>query len=66
MLASPDFPRNVFQQYGDVVILYTSFRLVLKGASGDAQTTTGRGTELFVRRNGRWIPTGWHLDTVAS
>lgn len=25
-----------------------------------------RGTEIFVRRNGRWAHTGWHLDTVGS
>jgi hypothetical protein len=61
-----EFPRNVFQQYGDVVILYTSFRLVLADAAGKAEETTGRGTEVFVRRNGRWIHTGWHLDSVAG
>lgn len=60
------FTRNVFQQYGDAVILYTSFHLVLKGPNGEAQETTGRGTEIFVRRNGRWAHTGWHLDTVGS
>lgn len=60
------FPRNVFQKYGDVVILYTSFRLVLKSATGQAEETTGRGTEIFVRRNGRWVHTGWHLDKIGS
>lgn len=60
------FTRNVFQQYGDAVILYTSFHLVLKGRDGQSQETTGRGTEIFVRRNGRWAHTGWHLDTVGS
>ena len=28
-LTALEFPRNVFQRYGDVVILYTSFRIVL-------------------------------------
>ncbi|MBK8058413.1 MAG: nuclear transport factor 2 family protein [Gemmatimonadetes bacterium] len=60
------FPKNVFQQYGDAVILYTSFHLVLKGANGEVQETLGRGTEIFVRRNGRWIHTGWHLDTIGT
>ncbi len=60
------FPQNVFQQYGDAVILYTSFHLVLKGANGEKQETLGRGTEIFVRRNGHWAHTGWHLDTVGS
>jgi hypothetical protein len=65
-LTALEFPRNVFQQYGDVVILYTSFRVVLRDPAGQTQETTGRGTEIFVRRNGRWVHTGWHLDQVGS
>ena len=61
-----EFPRTVFQQDGDVVILYTSFRLVLADPAGKAEEIAGRGTEVFVRRNGRWVHTGWHLDTVAG
>ena len=65
-LRALEFPRNVFQQYGDVVVLYTSFRLVLADAAGKVEEISGRGTEVFVRRNGRWIHTGWHLDKVAG
>jgi hypothetical protein len=65
-LAALEFPRNVFQQYGDAVILYTRFRLVLTDREGGTHETTGRGTEIFVRRNGRWIHTGWHLDRIAN
>ena len=65
-LSELEFPRNVFQKYGDVVILYTSFRLVLKTPAGQTEETTGRGTEIFVRRDGRWVHTGWHLDKVGS
>jgi hypothetical protein len=65
-LTSLEFPRTVFQRYGDVVILYTTFRVVLVNPAGATQETTGRGTEVFVRRNGRWIHTGWHLDTVGD
>jgi hypothetical protein len=65
-LTALEFPRNVFQRYGDVLILYTSFRIVLSDTAGQAQETTGRGTEVFVRRRGRWIHTGWHLDTVEN
>jgi hypothetical protein len=65
-LTALEFPRNVFQQYGDVVILYTRFRLVLSDREGTPHETTGRGTEVFVRRGGRWIHTGWHLDTVGG
>jgi hypothetical protein len=65
-LTSLEFPRNVFQRYGEVVILYTNFRLVLTDSAGRSQETTGRGTEVFVYRDGRWIHTGWHLDTVGD
>jgi Domain of unknown function (DUF4440) len=65
-IRSLEFPRNVFQQYGDVVILYTRFRLVLADPAGKAEEIAGRGTEVFVRRNGRWVHTGWHLDAVAD
>jgi hypothetical protein len=65
-LETLEFPQNVFQQYGDVVILYTRFRLVLKDGAGKLAETTGRGTEIFLRRNGRWIHTGWHLDTIGG
>jgi len=65
-LVSLEFPRNVFQHYGDAVILYTRFHLVLEAADGTRSDARGRGTEVFVRRHGRWIHTGWHLDTVAD
>jgi hypothetical protein len=65
-LRSLEFPQNVFQQYGDVVILYTRFRLMLADPAGKAEETIGRGTEVFVRRDGRWIHTGWHLDTIGN
>lgn len=65
-LAVLEFPRTVFQQYGDVVILYTRFRVVLTDGAGKSEETNGRGTEIFVRRKGRWVHTGWHLNTVGD
>ena len=65
-ISTLEFTRNVFQQYGDVVILYTRFRLVLEAPDGALSETSGRGTEIFVRRDGKWIHTGWHLDGLAS
>jgi ketosteroid isomerase-like protein len=61
-----EFPDNVFQQYGDVVILYTRFRITLIATDGSEQIVKGRGTEIFVKRSKRWIHTGWHLDTVSD
>jgi hypothetical protein len=65
-LKSLEFPRNVFQHYGDVVILYSTFRLVLSSPAEQLDETAGRATEIFVRRQGRWIHTGWHLDAVTN
>lgn len=63
-LTSLEFPENVLQKYGETIILYTTFRVVLTGADGSSLTIRGRGTEVFVKRRGRWIHTGWHLDRV--
>jgi hypothetical protein len=64
-LVSLDFPANAFQAYGDVVIVYTAFRAVLAAPDGAESCVCGRGTEVFVRRQGHWIHTAWHLDNVA-
>jgi Domain of unknown function (DUF4440) len=65
-LTTLEFPRTEFQRYGDVVILYTTFRLVLQRTDGTSTETTGRGTEVFVRRAGRWAHTAWHLDRIGN
>jgi ketosteroid isomerase-like protein len=65
-LTALEFPRNVFQRYGDVVILYSSFRIALSDRTGQKQETTGRATEVFVCRHNRWIHTAWHLDAVGG
>ena len=59
-----EFPRNVFQQYGDVVILYSTFVVVLEAPEGKRERLEGRGTEIFVHKGTAWTHTGWHLDTV--
>ncbi len=58
------FVKSGWQQYGDVIVLYSNFHVGLVGPKGEKQDTFGRGTEIFVKRNGRWIHTGWHLDNV--
>lgn len=62
-LVSLEFPRTEIQVYGDTAIIYTTFRVetVVQGKTGIEQ---GRGTEIFVRRDGSWVHTGWHLDSV--
>ncbi len=59
-----EFPRTRIQSYGDVAILYTEYLFeTVSGKDRTPATVTGRGTEIFVRRNGRWLNSGWHLDS---
>lgn len=64
-LTALTFPRTLMQRYGDVVIFYTTYRLTLTDKAGKKTDQTGRGTEVFVKRAGKWIHTGWHLDSTA-
>ena len=61
-LVSLDFPRTEIQLYGDVAILYTTYEVETE-VGGEIQILAGRGTEIFVRRNGNWVNSGWHLDS---
>jgi ketosteroid isomerase-like protein len=57
-----EFPKTEIQVYGDTAILYTTYVLEID-AGGKRDTASGRGTEIFVRRDGRWVNAGWHLDS---
>ena len=54
------FPTTEIQAYGATVILYTTFEMDLV-EGGKTRTSKGAATEVFVRRDGRWINTGWQL-----
>ena len=59
-----EFPRTEIQLFGNTAILYYTY--VMEQRLGDqAAVDTGRGTEIFVRRDGKWIDVGWHLDQGA-
>lgn len=59
------FPETQAQRFGDVVVLYGRYEAVIQ--SGDAERTLrGRLTELFVRRQGKWVHPGWHLDLTTG
>lgn len=66
-LVSLEFPETRAQRYGDVVVLYGRYSVVLE-SEGKQQTFSGRLTEVFVQRDGKWWHPGWHLDvpTVAA
>jgi hypothetical protein len=59
------FPRTELQAYGNTAILYTTYEMDLL-AGGKSTTTRGAATEVFVRRNGEWINTGWQLAKTSK
>jgi ketosteroid isomerase-like protein len=58
-----EYPRTEIRLYGDVAILYTTYVFETEARDGKRESSAGRGTEIFVRRNGRWVNPGWHLDS---
>jgi hypothetical protein len=54
------FPRTEYQRYGNTVIIYTTYELGID-TGGKVNTERGKATEVFVRRGGKWLNTGWQL-----
>lgn len=61
-LTSLDFPKTEIQAYGEVAFVYSTYRVAFT-AGGQDVVQEGRSTEVFVRKNGKWIHPGWHLDS---
>ncbi len=59
------FPETRAQRSGDVVVLYGRYEVVLE-TGGAERTMRGRLTEIFVRRGGKWLHPGWHLDLTSA
>ncbi len=56
-----EFPRTKSQRFGDVAILYSEYLFETSNGS-ERSTTSGRATEVFVQRQGKWTNPGWHMD----
>ncbi len=56
-----DFPRTEIQRFGDVAVLYSEYLFETSNGS-ERSTTSGRATEVFVQRLGKWTNPGWHMD----
>ena len=56
-----EFPKTEIQVYGNVALIYTEYLYVTE-VTGNSQTHSGRATEMFVVRNGKWVNVGWHMD----
>ena len=57
-----EFPRTEVQWFGDVAITYSQY-LYETEEGGKRVVTSGRVTEVFALRNGKWTNPGWHTDT---
>ena len=57
-----EFPKTEIQLYGSTAIVYTTYAFELVGAQDHRVTQTGRGIEIFVKRAGGWVKTGWLLQ----
>ncbi len=56
-----EFPQTEMQIYGNTAIIYTTYLYELENPQGERHTSTGRATEIFVRRQGAWVNHGWHM-----
>lgn len=59
-LVKLEFPKTEMQIYGNTVLIYTTYVYEIE-KNGQRTTTSGRGTEMFVRRGDELVNVGWHL-----
>jgi ketosteroid isomerase-like protein len=57
-----EFPRTDIQVYGNVALLYSRYLYETENG-GKSEAHTGRATEMFVNRDGKWVNVGWHMDS---
>lgn len=58
-----EFPRTEIRMYGYTAILYTTYLIETESGQGEKHTSSGRATEVFVLRDGKWVNPGWHMDS---
>jgi ketosteroid isomerase-like protein len=56
-----EFPKTEIQAYGNVALLYSEY-VYQTEMKGKTEQHSGRATEMFVNRDGKWVNVGWHLD----
>jgi ketosteroid isomerase-like protein len=57
-----EFPKTEMQCFGYTVIVYSTYLYEVE-KNGQRTPQSGRVTEVFVYRNGRWVNPGWHMDS---
>lgn len=60
-LTALSFPETRAQRFGDTVVLYGSYDATFV-IGGKETKMSGRLTEVFIKRDGKWLHPGWHLD----
>ena len=61
-LVKLEFPRTEIQVYGNTAVIYSEYAYALE-VGGQHVQESGRATEVFVLRDGKWVNPGWHLDS---
>ena len=61
-LVKLEFPKTEIQVYGNTVLVYTTYAYEID-MNGKRTTTSGRATEMFVRRGDELVNVGWHMDS---
>ena len=64
-LVSVSFDSTLTHRFGETIVMFSHYTVVTEGG-GERHTQKGRATEVFVRSNGRWVHTSWHLDEEPS
>ena len=62
-LRSVVFDKTTVHRFGDVVVMFSHYALALEH-DGKPVSQKGRATEVFVKHQGKWVHTSWHLDVI--
>ena len=62
-LSAVRFDSTTIHRFGDAVVMFSKYEIDLDN-NGQKAMVKGRATEVFVRANGKWVHTSWHLDKV--
>ena len=62
-LLSVAFDSTTIHRFDHVVVMFSHYAVEME-SGGKPFIQKGRATEVFVRHQGRWVHTSWHLDVA--